>query len=195
MGRVFTPGMSNFPVHRNVPKSLTNKGNTIAILYGQQHNFMDGSVGFRIEDADFVQVRPILLEGDLLKDDLLSFYLVLWNDSSLSAIEFRVVSANRTVSWPVISAIRRLAFVNVAPVVTLPGTADCQVSDWSDGGHKKDCKLLNQVAVLMRQDWEHFHKYYSFPLPKVLPSRNISWKMSLSLLLCISVLVLAYFIR
>ena len=68
IGRVFTPGMSNFPVHRNVPKSLTDKGNTIAILYGQQHNFMDGSIGFRIEDADFVQVRPILSEGNILRD-------------------------------------------------------------------------------------------------------------------------------
>ena len=54
--RTFTPGMSNFPVHRNVPESLTDEGNTIAILYGQQHDFMDGSVGFRIEDADQVQV-------------------------------------------------------------------------------------------------------------------------------------------
>ncbi|KAH9000380.1 hypothetical protein EDB92DRAFT_495961 [Lactarius akahatsu] len=35
----FTPGMSNFPVHRNVPKPLTDKGNTIAILYAQQHDF------------------------------------------------------------------------------------------------------------------------------------------------------------
>ena len=65
-GRTFTPGMSNFPVHRNVPEPLTNKGNTIAILYAQQHNFMDGSVGFRIEDADLVQVRPILLDTNSL---------------------------------------------------------------------------------------------------------------------------------
>ena len=62
--RVFTPGMSNFPVHRNVPESLTNKGNTIAILYAQQHNFFDGTVGFRIEEGDQVQVRPILLGGE-----------------------------------------------------------------------------------------------------------------------------------
>ncbi len=66
-GRVFTPGMSNFPVHRNVPEALTNKGNTIAILYAQQHDFVDGFVGFRIEEADLVQVRPILLERNLLK--------------------------------------------------------------------------------------------------------------------------------
>ena len=59
------PGrMFEYPVHRNVPKSLTNKGNTIAILYAEQHSFLDGSVGFRIEDADRVQVRLTLLEGE-----------------------------------------------------------------------------------------------------------------------------------
>lgn len=42
----------------------------------------------------------------------------------------------------------------------------CQAADWSDGGHKKDCKLLYQVARLMKQDWEHFHEYYTFPLQK-----------------------------
>jgi hypothetical protein len=62
------PGIFNFPVHRNVPEPLTNRGNTIAILYAQQHNFLDGSIGFRIEDAEKVQVRPILLEGNLLTD-------------------------------------------------------------------------------------------------------------------------------
>jgi hypothetical protein len=62
-------GMISFPVHPNVPESLANKGNTIAILYAEQHNFLefDGSIGFRIEDADQVQVRPTLLEGNLLK--------------------------------------------------------------------------------------------------------------------------------
>ena len=56
------------PVHPNVPMSLTNKGNTIAILYAQRHDFLDRTVGFRIEDADQVQVRRILWEGNLLKD-------------------------------------------------------------------------------------------------------------------------------
>jgi hypothetical protein len=66
--RTFTPGMSNFPNHPNIPQPLTEKGNTIAILYGQRHNFMDGSIGFRIEDADFVQVRLVPSKEILLKD-------------------------------------------------------------------------------------------------------------------------------
>ena len=61
--RMFTPGMSNFPVHPNIPKTLTEEGNTIAILYAQQHNFMDGSIGFRIEEANLVQVRPFHRKG------------------------------------------------------------------------------------------------------------------------------------
>ena len=68
MFRTFTPGMSNFPNHPNIPESLTEKGNTIAILYAQRHNFMDGSIGFRIEEAGFVQVRLPPSEEILLKD-------------------------------------------------------------------------------------------------------------------------------
>ena len=68
MFRTFTPGMSNFPNHPNIPQSLTEEGNTIAILYAQRHNFMDGSIGFRIEEADSVQVRLVPSEDILLKD-------------------------------------------------------------------------------------------------------------------------------
>jgi hypothetical protein len=60
--RVFEPGMSNFPLHHNVPEALVKEGNTIAILYAQRHLFMDGSIGFRIEDADLVQVNAISWE-------------------------------------------------------------------------------------------------------------------------------------
>jgi hypothetical protein len=52
--------VSNFPVHHNIPMALMKKGNTMAILYPNQHEFIDGSIGFRIEDADHVQVGPIL---------------------------------------------------------------------------------------------------------------------------------------
>ena len=65
LGGRFTPGMSNSPVHPNIPESLTKKGNTIAILYPDQHEFADGSIGFRIEKGEFVQVGPILLEENL----------------------------------------------------------------------------------------------------------------------------------
>lgn len=58
--------LGEMPVHPNIPKALTKKGNTIAILYPEQHNFMDGTIGFRIEDATRVQVRPIPLDGILL---------------------------------------------------------------------------------------------------------------------------------
>ena len=61
-------GITDIPVHPNVPMSLTNKGNTIAILYALRHDFLDQTVGFRIEDANQVQVRHILIwEGNLLK--------------------------------------------------------------------------------------------------------------------------------
>lgn len=53
---------------------------------------------------------------------------------------------------------------------------DCQAADWSDDGHKKDCKLLYQIARLMKQDWEHFHEYYKFPLQKKKPRVSVTPK-------------------
>ena len=63
----FAPELLNSLVQRTVPKSLSETGNTIAILYAMRHDFEDGSVGFRIEHSDQVQVGPILLEENLLK--------------------------------------------------------------------------------------------------------------------------------
>ncbi|KAF8269767.1 hypothetical protein EI94DRAFT_1785121 [Lactarius quietus] len=147
--RMFTPGMSNFPVHGNIPESLTEKGNTLAILYGQQHNFMDGSIGFRIEEADLVQFFPCTLER-----------LLALNDRILTSVS--PSDGVRTCYKCNATANQRCSGCHV----TWYCGKDCQVGDWSDGGHKKECKLLNQVATLMRQDWVHFHKHYTFPLPK-----------------------------
>ncbi|KAI9440623.1 hypothetical protein H4582DRAFT_1811746 [Lactarius indigo] len=130
-------------------QSRTNKGNTIAILYAQQHGFADGSVGFRIEDADRVQFFPCTLERLLALSDRIS--------SSLSQSD--EVPACKKCNTTT-GARQRCSGCHV----TWYCSKDCQVGDWSD--HKKDCKLLNQVAALMRQDWEHFHEYYSFPLPR-----------------------------
>ena len=53
--------------------------------------------------------------------DLLSFSLVLWKDSSLSAIGSCQVPPNLIVTGPVTSVVRWL--LNAALVVTLPGIA------------------------------------------------------------------------
>ncbi|KAH9004790.1 hypothetical protein EDB86DRAFT_1989300 [Lactarius hatsudake] len=139
---------SNLPVHRNMPNSLIKEGNTIAILYAQQHGFADGNIGFRIEDAERVQFFPCTLERLLALSDRISNGLSHTDDVPACT------KCNTT-------AIPRQRCSRCH--VTWYCGKDCQVGDWSD--HKKDCKLLNQVAALMRQDWEHFDKYYLFPLP------------------------------
>jgi len=142
--KYFTPGI--FPVHPNIPKSLTKKGNTIAILYPQQHEFADTSIGFRIENGDYVQFFPCTLER-----------LLALGDRILSRAKGgrACYKCNKTAS-------QRCSGCNV----TRYCGKDCQAGDWSDGGHKKDCKLLRQVATLMKQDWEDFNEYYTFPLPE-----------------------------
>jgi len=143
-------GVFDLPVHPNVPLSLTNKGNTIAILYAKQYNFFDGSIGFRLEDAKHVQFFPCTLERLLaLSDRILSS--VSHPDGVPACYKCNTTASVR----------QRCSRCRV----TWYCGKNCQVGDWSDGGHKKDCNLLNQVATLMRQDWEHFREYYSFPLP------------------------------
>lgn len=50
----------DLPNHPNVPRHLIEKGNTIAILYGQRHLFFDSTRGFRIEAADGLQVSTAI---------------------------------------------------------------------------------------------------------------------------------------
>jgi hypothetical protein len=45
-----------YPQHPNVPRHRIRKGNTIAVLYTEQHPWKEGSTGIRIEDGDTVQV-------------------------------------------------------------------------------------------------------------------------------------------
>jgi hypothetical protein len=55
--RVFIDDGITDPGHPNVPMDLVKVGNTIAVLYAQQHTWLEASsVGIRIEDGDLVQV-------------------------------------------------------------------------------------------------------------------------------------------
>jgi hypothetical protein len=51
--------------------SQCKKGHTLAILYGQQHAFMDMTVGIRLEDSGSVKVLPFSLQQVLEVNDLL----------------------------------------------------------------------------------------------------------------------------
>ena len=41
------------------------KGHTVAILYANQHRFLDGSFGFRVEDSEHMKVRMRYLCGHI----------------------------------------------------------------------------------------------------------------------------------
>lgn len=46
-----------YPEHPNIPRHLIRKGNTIAVLYAEQHPWKEEPLtGIRIEDGDTVQV-------------------------------------------------------------------------------------------------------------------------------------------
>ena len=49
------------PGHPNVPMNLVKVGNTIAVLYAQQHTWRENTyLGIRIEDGDTVQVCDLI---------------------------------------------------------------------------------------------------------------------------------------
>jgi hypothetical protein len=54
---VINPAKVTYPDHPNVPAPLVRKGNTIAVLYAEQHRWLaENSTGVRIEDGDTVKV-------------------------------------------------------------------------------------------------------------------------------------------
>lgn len=62
---IVPPGGRGLPSHSNLPHALIKEGNTVALLYGAQHDFMDMSTGFRIESADCIQVTSSLYQHRL----------------------------------------------------------------------------------------------------------------------------------
>jgi len=55
----FEPSGITYPEHANVQPELVKEGNTIAVLYAEQHRWLqEQGTGIRIEDGNFVQIFP-----------------------------------------------------------------------------------------------------------------------------------------
>ena len=72
-----------YPNHPNCPQHLIQKGNTIAVLYAQQHTWREPSTGIRIEDGDTVHVC-IFIYDILCLNELMYILTALFHSVVLS---------------------------------------------------------------------------------------------------------------
>ena len=110
-------------------------GNTILVTNGQQHDFMDGSVGLRIEQLRNVVVAPCSM-SDLLH--LSALYhgkkdLKCWNCDKGAAANSLAGGASQASA----AELKKCAACETARYCS----KNCQIKDWKEG-HKKVCKSV-----------------------------------------------------
>ncbi|KAG0266579.1 hypothetical protein BG011_001768 [Mortierella polycephala] len=126
-----------FYLDRGVTLDTTHfkTGNTIFVRYAEQHAFMDGSNGLRIENPS-------------------SFYVVPY---SLSAI----VEAHRRVTSNVCNKCQKKATLRCAKCKqAFYCSRECQVDNWTD--HKAPCRILTKVAPVTSLDHTRFMEFELF---------------------------------
>lgn len=140
-----------YPRHPNCPQHLIQKGNTIAVLYAQQHPWRESSTGIRIEEGDTVHFFPYKL------DQLLSLgeQILQGVPPSKESAELRACNrCGKKSGFLMCCSACRIAWYC---------SRNCQKIDWSTNGHNKNCKT-SQVKLMMKQKWSRFDAYLKFPL-------------------------------
>ncbi|KAG1740244.1 hypothetical protein EDD22DRAFT_959213 [Suillus occidentalis] len=125
-------------------------GHTVAVLYGEQHGFMDMSVGIRVEEPSVIRIIPCSLE-QLLKasDDVAARNL-----SSQSRCCGSCGKEENT------SGKKHLRLCSRCKQVSYCGEV-CQKKAWADG-HKAECKALVWVKWFAARNWEAFNGHFDF---------------------------------
>ncbi|KAM4057247.1 MYND finger domain-containing protein [Hirsutella rhossiliensis] len=142
----FYTGRDHHPHHPQL-----RVGSTIAILYAQQHIFLDSSVGIRLETAENLKVIPMGLDELLELSDKMQDYAI--EDNGVKKCQ----GCDR----------RAASLRNCAKCVHFSYCdKDCQTVAWNDKGHKADCKVLRDADFggLLRLQWNVFGDYRRFPL-------------------------------
>jgi len=128
---------------------IFRKGHTVAILYAEQHYFLDMTVGIRQEDITSIQVIPLSLSRLLdLSDKVRKQGSLEEGKKACHSCEKREASLLKCgkcgLFW----------YCNKT----------CQGIGWRDKGHKEDCEKLRDLAGIFNQDWETFEDFVKFPL-------------------------------
>ncbi|KAG1874336.1 hypothetical protein F4604DRAFT_2009686 [Suillus subluteus] len=126
------------------------EGHTVAVLYGEQHGFLDMTVGIRVEEASIIRIIPCSLE-QLLKasDEVAARKLNTQSICCGSCGEKENTSEN--------THLRLCARCKQASYCG----AVCQKKAWVEG-HKTDCKALVWVQWFAAKNWGVFNRYFDF---------------------------------
>lgn len=121
-------------------------GHTICIRYAEQHAFLDGSRGVRVEDIKFVKV---------IKTNL---------DALFDMANIRIRALRQDDCWHCDKRKaelpeQKLLKCGRCKYVRYCGK-ECQTADW--GQHKKHCKFIPDYLELTNLDFPHFEAYVPF---------------------------------
>lgn len=126
------------------------EGHTVAVLYGEQHGFMDMTVGIRVEEASVIRIIPCSLV-QLLKasDDVAARNLSGQSRCCGSCGKEENTSGNK-----------HLRLCSRCKQASYCGEV-CQKKAWADS-HKADCKALVWVKWFAARNWGVFNGYFDF---------------------------------
>ncbi|KAG1816482.1 uncharacterized protein BJ212DRAFT_1271715 [Suillus subaureus] len=125
------------------------EGHTVAVLYGEQHGFLDMSVGIRVEDTSNIKIIPCSLE-QLLKasDDVATLRKGQPRRCGSCGKE---ENASDNTHLRLCSRCRHTPYCG----------EDCQKKAWA-AGHKANCKALVGVRWFTERNWRTFHDWFNF---------------------------------
>ncbi|KAK0647079.1 hypothetical protein B0T16DRAFT_414663 [Cercophora newfieldiana] len=129
-------------------------GYTVAIMYAEQHGFLDMTTGIRVEDDTLVAIIPTKLSHLLALSDRVAKY-------SLEATEMTCHGCDELTSRTSLMKCSRCSMFWYC-------NKDCQTRGWVDKGHKGDCKMIRSCGLraMFMFDWNRFDGHIPFPLPK-----------------------------
>ncbi|KAI1774848.1 hypothetical protein F4818DRAFT_416949 [Hypoxylon cercidicola] len=107
-------------------------GNTIAIFYALVHNFLDGSVGVRVEKSDRVLIIPLTFNDVIKMNEQVIAYTPVGNAP-------RQCHACGEVKQNLNMCARCTLFYYC--------NKDCQTKAWNEKDHKKFCKVLKDKNI------------------------------------------------
>ncbi|KAL8415027.1 hypothetical protein RB594_006018 [Gaeumannomyces avenae] len=134
---------------RELDPSCIRKGFTIAVLYAEQHGFLDMSTGIRLEEPTVLKIFPVQLRDLFTLSDKVQQYA-------------GVVNGERTCQ----GCGRKATTLSKCGKCTLFWYCDkeCQTMAWKNKGHKADCKLLKDrdLQMLLSLNKEGFKQHLAF---------------------------------
>ncbi|KAG2132907.1 uncharacterized protein EDB93DRAFT_1093524 [Suillus bovinus] len=126
------------------------QGHTVAVLYGEQHGFLDMSVGIRVEEASVIRIIPCSLEQLLKVSDDVAARNSDRQSRCCGSCGQKEDTSDKT-HLRLCSRCKQMSYCGEA----------CQKKAWVDG-HKVDCKVLVWVQWFAARNWRVFNGYFNF---------------------------------